>query len=177
MWYIPVGIRVFFLGRYYPFTKGRISVEARLNYATAEPESLQVMMKLEQYVRSSGLDAKLLELIKIRASQINGCAYCLDMHTKDARANGETEQRIYALNAWREAPFYTDAERVALELTEAVTLVSTSRVPDDLYDRVRAHFGEKQYVQLIMAINAINSWNRLSIATNAIPGDYQPAKN
>ncbi|UOF90015.1 carboxymuconolactone decarboxylase family protein [Fodinisporobacter ferrooxydans] len=151
-------------------------MEPRLNYATTEPDSLKAMMQLEQYVKNSGLEPKLLELIKIRASQINGCAYCLDMHTKDARAIGETEQRIYALNAWREAPFYTEEERAALELTEAVTLVATNRVPDELYQRVRKHFNDKQYVQLIMAINTINSWNRLSIATNAIPGEYQPAK-
>lgn len=149
-------------------------MEPRMVYAQVEPDSLKAMMHLETYVRHTGLDSKLLELIKIRASQINGCAYCLDMHTKDARATGETEQRIYALNAWREAPFFTDVERAALELTEALTLVSTSRVPDDLYDRVRTHFNEKQYVQLVMAINTINTWNRLSIATGAVPGDYQP---
>lgn len=150
-------------------------MEPRMVYAQVDPDSLEAMMHLETYVRHSGLDSKLLELIKIRASQINGCAYCLDMHTKDARAIGETEQRIYALNAWRETPFYSEAEQVALEFTEALTFVSTSRVPDDLYERVRKHFDEKQYVQLIMAINTINSWNRLSVATGAVPGDYQPA--
>jgi len=150
-------------------------MEPRMVYAQVDPDSLEAMMHLETYVRHSGLDSKLLELIKIRASQINGCAYCLDMHTKDARAIGETEQRIYALNAWRETPFYSEAEQAALEFTEALTFVSTSRVPDDLYERVRKHFDEKQYVQLIMAINTINSWNRLSVATGAVPGDYQPA--
>lgn len=150
-------------------------MEPRMNYAKVDPDSYKAMSQLETYVRHSGLDSKLLELVKIRASQINGCAFCLDMHTKDTRAAGETEQRIYALNAWREAPFYTEEERAALELTEALTLVSTARVPDDLYDRVRTQFDEKQYVQLVMAINTINSWNRLSIATSAVPGNYQPA--
>ncbi len=155
---------------------GDVDMEPRLVYGKVEPESLQAMMKLESYVRNSGLEPRLLELIKIRSSQINGCAFCLDMHTKDARANGETEQRIYELNAWREAPFYTERERAALELTEAVTLISTKRVPDDLYARVREHFSEKEYVQLVMAINTINNWNRLSIATGAVPGEYEPAK-
>ena len=143
-------------------------MEPRFNYGAVEPESIQVMMKLEGYVRNCGLDSKLLELIKIRASQINGCAFCLDMHTKDARANGESEERIYTLNAWREAPFYTEAEQAALELTEAVTLVATSHVSDDLYERVREHFSEQEYVRLIMAINVINNWNRLSIATKTL---------
>jgi AhpD family alkylhydroperoxidase len=152
-------------------------MEPRLNYSEIDPDCLKAMMQLELYVRHSNLDSKLLELIKIRVSQINGCAFCLDMHTKDARANGETEQRIYALNAWREAPFYSDPERAALELAEAITEVATKRVPDDLYHRVRLHFDEKVYVQLIMAINTINAWNRISIATAAVPGDYQPVKS
>lgn len=150
-------------------------MEPRMVYGTEEPEAVKVMLQLESYSRQTGLDKKLLELIKIRASQINGCAYCLDMHTKDARANGETEQRIYALSAWRDAPFFTDAERVALELTEAVTQIAKDGVPDDLYERVRQHYDARQYVQLLMAINVINNWNRLSIATRAIPGDYQPS--
>ncbi len=149
-------------------------MEARFNYGAVEPDSVQVMLKLEGYVRNSGLDSKLLELIKIRASQINGCAFCLDMHTKDARANGESEERIYTLNAWRESPFYTEAERVALELTEAVTLIATGSVSDDLYARVREYFSEQQYVRLIMAINVINNWNRLSIATKTPAGTYHP---
>ncbi|MDU0205948.1 MULTISPECIES: carboxymuconolactone decarboxylase family protein [Paenibacillus] len=149
-------------------------MEIRLDYTKVQPESLQTLLKLEGYVKKSGLDSKLVELIKIRASQINGCAYCLDMHTKDARAMGETEQRIYLLNAWREAPFYTPSERAALALTEAVTRISNAGVPDDLYDQVRRHFDEEQYVDLIMAINAINSWNRMAISTGMVPGDYQP---
>lgn len=149
-------------------------MESRLNYSNVEPESLRVMQQLQSYVDHSGLEYRLLELIKIRASQINGCAYCLDMHTQDARVAGETEQRIYALNAWRESPFYSDAEQAALELTEAVTLIATQRVPNDLYERVRKQFSAKQYVQLIMAINVINNWNRLAIATGAVAGTYRP---
>lgn len=144
-------------------------------YAMEEPESIKVMMQLESYAKRTGLDRKLLELIKIRSSQLNGCAYCLDMHTKDARAIGETEQRIYCLNAWQDAPFYTDEERAVLGLTEAVTFISQAGVSDDLYERVRQHFDAKQYVQLLMVINTINCWNRLAIATKAAPGDYQPS--
>jgi AhpD family alkylhydroperoxidase len=146
-------------------------MEPRLVYAQEEPESVKVMMQLEGYARGTGLSRSLLELIKIRASQINGCAFCLNMHTKEARAAGETEQRIYCLNAWRDAPFYTDIERVVLELTEAVTLISQQGVSDDLYERVRRHFDAKQYVQLLMVINTINAWNRLSIATRAVPAE------
>ncbi|MDF2681277.1 MAG: carboxymuconolactone decarboxylase family protein [Brevibacillus sp.] len=140
-------------------------MKARMNYRSANPGALNAMLQLEKYVQESGLDKSLMELIKIRASQINGCAFCLDMHTKDARKLGETEQRIYLLNAWREAGFYTEAERAALALTEAVTLISTGGVSDEVYGKVREHFDEKQYVALIMAINAINSWNRIAIST------------
>ncbi|RXZ77779.1 carboxymuconolactone decarboxylase family protein [Paenibacillaceae bacterium] len=150
-------------------------MEMRLNYMKVQPESLQTLLKLEGYVKKSGLDHNLWELIKIRASQINGCAYCLDMHTKDARAMGETEQRLYMLNAWREAPFYTEAERAALALTEAVTKISDAGVPKELYEQVRNHFDEGQFVDLIMAINAINCWNRIAISTGMVPGEYQPA--
>lgn len=140
-------------------------MKARMNYRSANPQALNAMLQLEKYVQESGLDKNLMELIKIRASQINGCAFCLDMHTKDARKLGETEQRIYLLNAWREAGFYTDAERAALALTEAVTLISAGGVSDEVYGQVREHFDEKQYVALIMAINTINSWNRIAIST------------
>lgn len=149
-------------------------MEIRLDYAKVQPESLQTLLKLEGYVKKSGLDQKLVELIKLRASQINGCAFCLDMHSKDARAMGETEQRIYLLNAWREAPFYTPSERAALALTEAVTKISEGGVSEELYDQVRRHFDEEQFVDLIMAINAINCWNRIAISTGMVPGDYQP---
>lgn len=140
-------------------------MKARMNYRSANPQAFQAMIKLEGYVQECGLEKGLMELIKIRASQINGCAFCLDMHTKDARKLGETEQRIYLLNAWREAAFYTDAERAALALTEAVTTISVGGVSDELYEEVRKHFDEKQFVSLIMAINVINAWNRLAITT------------
>ncbi|MDQ0874292.1 AhpD family alkylhydroperoxidase [Paenibacillus sp. V4I3] len=149
-------------------------MEIRLDYMKVRPQSLQTLLKLEEYVKKSGLDHKLWELIKIRASQINGCAFCLDMHTKDARAMGETEQRLYLLNAWREAPFYTESERAALALTEAVTRISDGGVPQELYEQVRRHFDEEQFVDLLMAINGINSWNRMAISTGMVPGEYQP---
>lgn len=142
-----------------------MNMKARMNYRSANPQAFQAMIKLEGYVQECGLEKSLMELIKIRASQINGCAFCLDMHTKDARKLGETEQRIYLLNAWREAAFYTDAERAALALTEAVTTISVGGVSDGLYEEVRKHFDEKQFVSLIMAINVINAWNRLAITT------------
>ncbi|MCM3626095.1 carboxymuconolactone decarboxylase family protein [Paenibacillus glycanilyticus] len=149
-------------------------MEMRLDYMKVQPEAFQTLLKLEGYVKKSGLDDSLLELIKVRASQINGCAFCLDMHTKDALAMGETTQRLFLLNAWREAPFYTDAERAALALTEAVTKISDAGVPQELYEQVRKHYDEGQYVNLIMAINAINSWNRIAISTSMVPGGYKP---
>ena len=118
--------------------------------------------------KTTAIEQKLCELIKIRASQINGCAFCLNMHTADARKMGETEQRLYCVSAWKECEFYTEAEKVALELTEYVTLIPTKRVPDELYQRVRAHYDEKQYVDLILIINQINNWNRISIAMGNI---------
>src|SRR5690349_21381075 len=130
-------------------------MEPRLEYAKVAPGAAKAMQQLEAYARHSGLEPSLLELIKIRASQINGCAYCLDMHTKDARARGETEQRIYALNAWRETPFFTEKERAALAWTEAVTQVSASHVPDELYEVARQCFDEKDLVDITMAIIAI----------------------
>jgi AhpD family alkylhydroperoxidase len=144
-------------------------MKVRLNHMSASPGALQAMMKLEGFIKTSGLDAKLYEFIKIRASQINGCAYCMDMHTRDSRKMGETEQRIYLLSAWREAPFYSDKERVVLELTEAVTRISEQGVPQDLYERVRAHVDEAEYVAIIMAINTINAWNRIAISTGMFP--------
>jgi AhpD family alkylhydroperoxidase len=122
-----------------------------------------------------GVEKPLFELVKIRASQINGCAYCIDMHTKEARAAGETEQRIYALNAWRETPFFTERERAALEWTEAVTLVADTHVPDEIYERVAAHFKEAELVALTFAVVVINSWNRLSISFRPLVGSYQPS--
>ena len=149
-------------------------MESRLKYDQVAPGALRAMYSVQKYVDECGLEKPLLELVKTRASQINGCAYCIDMHTKDARAEGETEQRLYALNAWRETPFYTDRERAALAWTEAVTLVSDGHVPDDIYEETRKHFSEQELVNLTMAIVAINGWNRLAISFRAVPGTYQP---
>jgi len=150
---------------------------SRLNYAERSPQAFAAMRQLENTVRASGLDHRLLELVKTRVSQINACAFCLDMHTKDARAAGETEQRLYALNAWRETPFFDERERAALAWTEAVTLVSESHIPDDVYEAARRHFDEKQLVDLTLAVIAINGWNRLAIAFRSVPGSYQPPKS
>ena len=130
---------------------------------------------MQQYVQESGLEHSLLELVKLRASQINGCAYCLDMHSKEARAEGETEQRIYVLSAWREAPFYTPRERAALEWTEAITLISKGGIAEELYATVREQFSEKELVDLTMAVVTINGWNRLAIGLGSDVGSYQPA--
>jgi AhpD family alkylhydroperoxidase len=145
-----------------------IKVEQRVDYYNVAPEALNIMMEMEKYTKTTGIDRNLRELIKIRASQINGCAYCLNMHTADARKMGETEQRLYCISAWRECTFYTDAEKVALELTEHVTLIPTKRVPDELYSRVRQHYDERQYVDLVFIINQINNWNRISISMGNI---------
>lgn len=145
-----------------------------MNYGAVAPDAMKAMLGLEKYVHGSGLEVKLYELVKTRASQINGCAYCLDMHTKDARKAGETEQRLYALPAWRETPFYTDRERAALEWTEALTLISTNHVSDELYAEVSKHFTEQELVALTMAIVAINGWNRLAISFRTEPGSYNP---
>ena len=134
------------------------------------------MYALEKHLKSSTIEEKLLHLIKLRASQINGCAYCIDMHSLDARALGDTEQRLYALNAWRETPFFTPRERAALEWTEAVTLVSQTHVPDDLYEAARKEFTENELVDLTYAVATINAWNRLAISMRAVPGQYRPAE-
>jgi AhpD family alkylhydroperoxidase len=149
-------------------------MERRIDYKTAPAGALQAMSAIDRYVRQSGLEPALVELVKMRASQINGCAYCIDMHSKDARAAGETEQRLYALNAWRETPFFTDRERAALEWAEAVTLVSQTHVPDDVYALARKHFAETELVNLTLAVIAINAWNRVAISFRAVPGTYQP---
>jgi AhpD family alkylhydroperoxidase len=148
-------------------------MEPRWNPYKASPKGYQAMVNLEQFVDSCGLERPLLELVKMRASQINGCAYCLDMHSKDARALGETEQRLYLLNAWRESPQYTNRERAALEWTEAVTLISQSHVEDEVYERVKAHFTPEELANLTFVIVAINGWNRLGIAFRATPGSYR----
>jgi AhpD family alkylhydroperoxidase len=150
------------------YFKEVIKLKQRIDYYNAAPEALKIMMEMEKYTKTTGIDRKLRELIKIRASQINGCAFCLNMHTADARKMGETEQRIYCISAWEECEFYTKAEKAALELTEHVTLIGTKRVPDELYQRVREHYDEKQYIDLVLIINQINSWNRISIAMGNI---------
>ncbi|MGA9885659.1 MAG: carboxymuconolactone decarboxylase family protein [Candidatus Acidiferrales bacterium] len=149
-------------------------MEPRLDAYRIAPQAYPAVAALQKYVDSCGLEPLLLELVRLRASQINGCAYCLDMHTKDARAQGETEQRLYLISAWRESPFYTERERAALEWTEAVTLVSETHVPDEVYDRVKQHFTPLELVNLTAAIAMINTWNRLSVAFRAVPGSYQP---
>ncbi len=148
---------------------------ARLNYAKAFPEGVHAVLNLEKVIRSSGLEPSLVELVKIRASQINGCAYCLDMHTKDARAAGETEQRLYTLSAWQEAPFYTPRERAALAWTEAITNIQQGHAPDPVYEEVRKQFSEDEMVKLTLAIAQINTWNRIAIAFRVEPGINQPA--
>ncbi|HEX7022518.1 MAG TPA: carboxymuconolactone decarboxylase family protein [Trueperaceae bacterium] len=136
----------------------------RIAFKKVVPEAYRTMSKLEHYVHGVGLEPALLELVKIRASQLNGCAFCLDMHTRDARAAGETEQRLYLLSAWREAPLYSERERAALAWTEAVTLVADSGVPDGVFEMARRHFREEELVNLTMAVVAINGWNRLEVA-------------
>lgn len=152
-----------------------MSQRLQKDYTKVAPGASRAMYGLEVYVRDSGLEPAMLELVRLRASQINGCAYCMDMHTKDARAKGETEQRLYVLPGWREAPFYNDRERAALEWTEAVTLISHNHIPDELYERVRKVFSEKELVDLTLAVIAINGWNRLAISFRSEVGTYQPA--
>jgi len=149
----------------------------RIDYTKITPEGYRAMSGLERYVRGSGLEPSLLELVKLRASQINGCAYCIDMHWKDARARGESEQRLYGLMAWRESPYYTERERAALAWTEAVTLIADSHVPDELYEEVRKSFNETELANLTFALVAINGWNRLAISFRTEPGTYQPTRH
>lgn len=144
-------------------------MEQRFAMEKVNPQGYAAMLQLERYMMSTSLDLKLKELIKIRASQINGCAFCINMHTKDARKAGETEQRIYALNAWRETPFFTPAERAVLALTEAVTLVTEGHVSDAVYNEVRQHFDEAQTAEIIMGIVTINAWNRIGVSTKLMP--------
>ena len=146
----------------------------RIDYGKVSPGALNAMLGLEKYLFKSSLERSLKELIKMRASQINGCAYCIDMHSKDARAAGETEQRLYGLSAWRETPFYTDRERAALAWTEALTLVAETHVPDEVYEHAREKFSEQELVDLTMAVVAINGWNRIAISFRAEAGTYQP---
>jgi AhpD family alkylhydroperoxidase len=141
----------------------------RMNFMQAAPDTVKALMALEAQIQGSGLEQSLIELVKTRASQINGCAYCINMHTSDARKHGETEQRLYLLNAWREAPVYSERERAALAWTEAVTLIADTHAPDDLYADMRKHFSETETVNLTMLIATINAWNRLAISFRSVP--------
>ena len=151
-------------------------MKARIDVMNINPGIMHAMLGLERQVQKAGFDSKLLDLVRMRSSQINGCAYCLDMHSKDARANGETEQRLYGLSAWRETPYYSERERAALEWTEAVTLVAQTHVPDEVYERVREQFSEDELANLTLAVVSINGWNRLNIAARTVPGDYVPGQ-
>jgi len=154
-------------------TIGEIIMAPRID-VTKYPDAVKAMYGLERIARERGIERKLLHLIKTRVSQINGCAYCIDMHTKDARAEGETEQRLYGLSAWQETPFYTPRERAALEWAETLTLIASHHVQDELYARTREHFTEAELVGLTLAVIAINDWNRLAIPFRADVGSYQP---
>ena len=149
-------------------------MDTRIDYGKAAPGSVQAMYKLQKYVDESGLEHQLLELVKTRVSQINGCAFCIDMHTKDARAAGETEQRLYGLSAWRESPYYSERERAALAWAEVVTLIPQTHASDEEYEAARAQFGAEELVKLTMAVIAINGWNRLAISFRTEAGKYQP---
>jgi len=152
-------------------------MQSRFDPAKAAPGAYKAMIGLETYLHQSGLEIPLLHLIKLRASQINGCAFCIDMHWKDLRAIGETEQRLYSLDAWRKGPFYTDRERAAFAWTEAVTLVADGHVPDSVYEEVHPHFTDKELTDLTLAIATINAWNRIAISSRMEPGKYLPAKH
>lgn len=151
-------------------------MQPRIDYRKFAQEPLKFLYEIEKYVAASGLDPKLLHLIKMRASQINGCAFCLDMHSLDARAAGETEQRLYTLDAWRETPFFSERERAALAWTEAVTRVGDTHVPDEVFEEVKRQFSEKEIVDLTLALGMINLWNRLAISLRAVPGHYRSVK-
>ena len=152
-------------------------MEPRIDFLKVGQGAINALLGVEKYVHSSGLEPTLLDLIKLRASQINGCAYCIDMHWKDLRASGETEQRLYGLDAWEESPYYSDRERAALAWTEAVTNIHDGHVSDSVFEYVRKSFTDKELADLTLAITAINSWNRLNIAARTVPGTYQPAKS
>ena len=151
-------------------------MQPRIDGLKVAPGAYHAMLGLETYLHQCGLEIPLLHLIKLRASQINGCAYCIDMHWKDLRAIGENEQRLYGLDAWRESPYYSERERAALAWTEAVTLVASTQVPDAVYEEARRHFNEKEITNLTLAVATINAWNRLAISLRAEAGKYQPAK-
>jgi len=150
-------------------------MEPRIDYRKHAPEATRAMMEIEKYIAGCGLDHQLLHLLKMRASQINGCAFCIDMHSKDARAGGETEQRLYELDAWRETPFYSERERAALQWIEAITKVGETHVPDAAFEEVKKQFTEKEIVDLTIVAGMINLWNRVAISLRAVPGHYRAA--
>lgn len=152
-------------------------MEARLDFKNVSPDAYKAMLGLENTVNVGALEASLLDLIRLRASQVNGCAHCIDMHSKDLRAKNESEQRLYLLSAWREAPFYTVRERAALAWTEALTLIADGHAPEEVYEEVRQHFTDVELVNLTLAIVAINGWNRLNIAFRTVPGTYRAICN
>ena len=152
-------------------------MEARMDYAKAAPGAMKAMSGLDAYLARCGLEASLRELVKLRASQINGCAYCVDMHSLDARAGGETEQRLYALPVWHETPFFTERERAALLWTEKLTLLSVDHVPDEVFEQVRQHFSEEELANLTLLIATINAWNRFGVSFRDVPGEYTPRKH
>jgi AhpD family alkylhydroperoxidase len=149
-------------------------MQPRIDFSHVSAAAVQALRSVDRFARTSTLEPALLELVRMRASQINGCAYCLDMHSKDARAAGESEQRLYGLDAWRETPYYTERERAALAWTEALTLIRDGHAPDHVFAEVKPHFTEEELVALTMAIVAINGWNRVSIGFRAVPGNYRP---
>jgi AhpD family alkylhydroperoxidase len=149
----------------------------RMNYAKAAPGVMKAMDGLETYLANCGLEPALTDLVKLRASQINGCAYCVDMHSLDARAGGETEQRLYALPVWQETPFFSERERAALLWTEKLTLISIDHVPDEVYAQVRPHFTDEELANLTLVITTINAWNRFALTFRDVPGRYKPAKH
>src|SRR5262245_55278115 len=149
-------------------------MESRLDYGKVLPEGMRFVNALDHYSAHSGLEPSLLELVKLRASQINGCAYCVDMHSKDARTKGETEQRLYSLSVWRETSYYSTRERAALAFTEAVTLIANQRIPDEVYEQARQQFSEEELVKLMIGIVIINTWNRFAITFGDEPGSYEP---
>jgi AhpD family alkylhydroperoxidase len=149
-------------------------VEPRIDFYRLSPEGYKALLGLENYLSTSTVEKKLLHLIKLRVSQINGCAYCLDMHWKDLKVEGETDQRMYSLDAWRETSYYTDRERAALAWAEAVTNITDGHAPDEVFEEARQYFSEQELADLTLAVTAINSWNRVSIAFRVVPGTYQP---
>jgi len=151
-------------------------MEPRIDYLKSARGAYHAMLGIEHYLQQCGLETSLQNLIKLRVSQINGCAYCIDMHWKDLRAAGESEQRLYGLDAWEESPYYTDRERAALAWAESVTNIQDGHVPDTVFEQVKNFFNDKELADLTLAVTAINSWNRLSISARTVPGTYQPAK-